>query len=209
MLLYIYIYIYQLIGGEPLLNKNLPQMLEYACKKKQIKVVSIVTNTTILPSKDLLSVMNKYKHKIIVHISDYTNNARLKNLKLKEVVDKFKKEGLVVSVVDYPWTKRGIIKKANRNKEALQKTMLTCWQRDCQSYCDGEFHLCSRSIGIKRNVDNTIQDFVQVVGNKNAAQEIINLFLRKYVDACDYCHTEMDTKIPRGIQVGDVENTLR
>lgn len=181
-------------------------MLEYACKKKQLRVVSIVTNATIIPNESLLSVMRKYKHKIIVHISDYTSNQRLKNLKLKEVTDKFRNEGLVVSIVDYPWTKRGVIKKSNRNAEQLEKTMLSCWQKDCQSYCDGEFHLCSRAVGIKRNVDSNIKDFVQIVGNDNANKDIINLLTRKYVDACDYCHTEMDVQIPRGIQVDEVKN---
>lgn len=195
------IYRFQLIGGEPLLNKDLPRMLEYAAKKKQLKVVQIVTNSTILPNDKLINAMKKFRHKCTVAISDYTSNLELKNLKLQEVLSKFTRAGICTYVVDYDWFARGEIKKEDRNIEELKNTMKACWQHKCTAYCDGELHLCSRSIAIKRNLNPDLQDYVKVQNNKNYSQEIINLFAKEYAEACDYCHTRTDVKIPRGVQI--------
>ncbi len=199
------IYRYQLIGGEPLLNKYLPEMVEYACTKRQIKIVNVVTNSTILPDEKLISSMSKYRHKCKVTISDYTTNKLLNNLKLVEIKNKFQEAGIIVEIAGYDWFKRGKIEKENRTINELIKVMANCWQHTCTSYCDGELHLCSRSIGIKRNIDSDIRDFVKIDGNSDNTNNVIKLFLKRYIDACDYCHTNMSVKIPRGIQVQDTK----
>ena len=42
---------------------------------------------------------------------------------------------------------------------------------------------------------------MQIDANHDCSQEIIQMFLKKYIDACDYCHTEPNVKIPMGIQI--------
>lgn len=61
-----------LLGGEPLMNKELPEICRAAGElKKQgkIKFISIVSNATIIPSKELLGVMKEYG--IMITFSDY------------------------------------------------------------------------------------------------------------------------------------------
>ena len=195
-----YIYKFQLIGGEPLLNKELARMVEYASKKRQIKYIITITNGTIIPDEKLLKAYKKYKHKNYIDISDYTCNQEIKNAKPDKVMQKFKEYGITAYMTNYEWYLRGCIKKENRTPEELERVYNSCWQINCPSYCDGELHICSRSVGIKRNIDNNLKDYIIVDEAHNISNVIIKNYVKKYINACDYCHTDMSIKIPRGIQ---------
>ncbi len=190
----------QFIGGEPLLNKDLPKMLEYAAKSKKVKAIVIITNGTIIPNQELINICRKYKNKVRISISDYRSNTELKNLKTQDVHNAFKQSGAHTYLTNDLWYERGEIKKENRNVEELIKAMSSCWQYNCPIYLDGEMHLCSRSVAIKRIIDNSIKDYVTITKNKDSSKDIIKLFSRDYVDACDYCHTDLTQRIPRAIQ---------
>ncbi|NBJ01910.1 4Fe-4S cluster-binding domain-containing protein [Lachnospiraceae bacterium] len=62
-----------ILGGEPLLNKDLADMILYLQENygKRIGEISIITNGTILPDKRLIDVFRSCK--VQVHISDYTS----------------------------------------------------------------------------------------------------------------------------------------
>lgn len=67
-----YCYKISILGGEPLLNKELPQMLEwlYNTYHKKIGEITIVTNGTIMPRELLVDLFKKTDTKL--SISDYT-----------------------------------------------------------------------------------------------------------------------------------------
>ncbi len=67
-----YVFKYMLLGGEPLLNRNLPDILEMICEKYKGKIgnVGIVTNGSVFPEQRLLEVSEK--NNITYSISDYT-----------------------------------------------------------------------------------------------------------------------------------------
>lgn len=194
------IYKLQLIGGEPLLNKELAKMIDYASRKKQIKHIITVTNGTILPDDNIIKAYQRNLKKNCVIVSDYRDNNNIKILKTEQVLSKFKSAGINTHIVDYPWTKRGDIKKSNRSARELEDTMFSCWQHRCNIYCDGEIHLCSRALGITRNIAPELKDYVKV-SSKDCSEEIVKFFCKPYIQACDYCHTEMNVKIPRGVQI--------
>lgn len=191
---------FAIIGGEPLLHKDLPKMIEYASKKKQITTIVMITNGTMMPTEELLTMLKKYKNKNYVTVSDYRDNNGLTNLRTEEVVAKFKHAGIVSFITNYPWTYRGAIKKENRSIEELSNVMFNCWQHRCTAYLGGELHLCSRSIYIKRNLDESIKDYIKIDNEHDVSQEIIKYFSSNYADACDWCHTDMTKQIPRGVQ---------
>lgn len=197
------IYRFQLLGGEPLLNKDFYKMVEYASTKKQIKYVITITNGTIIPDEKLLKIYSKYKNKNIIEISDYTSNTELKNLKFEKVVDLFKNNGNYIRIVNDEWMLRGEIKKENRTINELKKEFMNCWQQYCPSYCDGELHSCSRSVAIKRTLDKSINDFILI--DNDVSRDIIYFFIRDYIKACDYCHTNMNRHVPRGLQIKNNE----
>lgn len=181
------------------MNKYLPQMLEYACQKKNLFSIAIVTNSTIIPSDTLISVLKKYKNKCVIIISDYTNS--IKKSKLSQIKEMLQNENINFRIMDYDWFERGEIKKENRTIAELKEEMENCWQKNCYTYCDGELYVCSRSLGIKKIFDPGIKDFVKIAHGNNNAEEILNLICREYIDACDYCHTNCKIKIPRGKQI--------
>ena len=69
-----------LLGGEPLLNKDLPKMVTYIAKKHKFKTIYIVTNGTILFNEQLIAAIKKYRKKVRVYISNYSLNENLKNI---------------------------------------------------------------------------------------------------------------------------------
>lgn len=87
-----YLASYYLIGGEPLLNKNLPEIISQVCENfgHLIGYIQIITNGSVVPDEKLISVMNQYDIK--VRISDYTRMIPYKS-KFKEVVKAFMRGG--------------------------------------------------------------------------------------------------------------------
>ena len=72
-----YINMFGFVGGEPMLAKDLPKMIEYVLSKKQIKRVFLATNSTILPSEELLKVMKNKRFAVL--LSDYSHVKNIKN----------------------------------------------------------------------------------------------------------------------------------
>ncbi|MGN0710616.1 MAG: radical SAM protein [Anaerovoracaceae bacterium] len=64
-----------LLGGEPVLHKELPELIVYIGERYRDKIgeLAIATNGTLLASKELLYYANKYDVSFI--ISDYTSSA--------------------------------------------------------------------------------------------------------------------------------------
>lgn len=64
--------IFTFFGGEPLLHKNLINLLEYIMKfSKQFDYLEIVTNGTQIPSDDLLKKLSEFKNKVIMLVDYY------------------------------------------------------------------------------------------------------------------------------------------
>ena len=74
------IYCLRFQGGETLMVKDLDKMVAYACALKQICYVQVITNGTLLPSRELLDALRHPK--ALLSISDYSH--------IPQVVDKLK-----------------------------------------------------------------------------------------------------------------------
>ena len=197
----------KLIGGEPLLVKDLDKMLEYAAKKKKIKTVEITTNGTILFSDSLLKTMKKYRKKILVVMSNYSSNKDLTNLKYSDI-----KQQLIINRIDYLfpnhlWTERGEIYNRKRSINSLKKLFKKCWQRDCIALMDGKFHHCTRSIAIQRLTDFEFYDdeFIDIrkESPKSLTKKLRKFYLRDYFRVCSFC-TNSRKRIPRAVQTNEI-----
>lgn len=69
-----YVFKYQLIGGEPLLHKDLPQILLYLYEnyKERIGMIRIVTNGAVIPDTELVDAMKTCN--CYVMLSNYTHS---------------------------------------------------------------------------------------------------------------------------------------
>lgn len=67
----------RIIGGEPLLFKDLDKIITYLGKQEKILCFNIVTNGTLLFRQEALHALNACLN-VEVHISDYSASANLK-----------------------------------------------------------------------------------------------------------------------------------
>ena len=92
-----YVFSYRILGGEPLINRDLSEILQFIGEnyKNKIGDVGIITNGTILPDNRLLEVSKKYDVKY--YISDYTNQVNYKD-RLNTVVSKLHDSGIYYEI---------------------------------------------------------------------------------------------------------------
>lgn len=69
-----YIEMFRILGGEPLLHKELVAILNYLDNEPKIRSIQLVTNGTLLPNSDLITVLKRKK--LSVYISNYGEVSR-------------------------------------------------------------------------------------------------------------------------------------
>ena len=196
-----YIYDFGFVGGEPLLSKDLPKMIEYAVSKRQLKHIFIATNCTILPSSELIKVM-KHK-KVAVQISDYR---QVKNIKgnVKVQYDEFKK-----ILIDYginfnnyqekreaaTWATMPELYIDNRDPKIVQAIYDTCYGRYCTMLCEGLITQCTLAVYVSRCMELTqgVKDElvnIRELDTKELTQRMIKYYARPFSQFCHYCHIE-------------------
>lgn len=79
-----YVASWSIMGGEPLINKRLPQIIENVYEKfgDRIGYIQVISNGSLIPDRELLDVMKKCK--VWMRLSDYTHVLPYKK-KLEEV----------------------------------------------------------------------------------------------------------------------------
>ncbi|MEG7531894.1 MAG: radical SAM protein [Hungatella sp.] len=67
-----YVYDYELLGGEPFLNKELGKIIEYLVHAygKRIGQIGVITNGSLIPDQTTLNILKK--NRIVLSLSDYT-----------------------------------------------------------------------------------------------------------------------------------------
>ncbi|CDE89370.1 TPA: radical SAM protein [Candidatus Gastranaerophilales bacterium HUM_20] len=199
----------KLIGGEPLLVRDLDKILEYILKKKQVQTVEITTNGTIEFSQKLLKIMAKNRKKIIVVMSNYSSNKNLTCFKYDKI-----KLALDINRIDYlfpnyPWYLRGKIYRRNRSIKGLRSVFKKCWQKNCIALMDGKFHHCTRSVAVQRLTDYEFGENENIDIRQNSSKKIIKFlktfYLKDYFKVCDFCVTPSVKRIPRAVQTSELQ----
>lgn len=186
-----------LLGGEPLLNKDLPAMVSYIAKNKKFKTVYIVTNATISLSQELKNAIKKSKGKVRVYLSDYSANQELKpKLKIEEIVKDLQNNGIAYfHFKDLKWRKMSAYKKLNMSENEIINRFLNCPSRCVQIY-NAHMHICpiSTFCEIKDlfHFDREGQEFLYLnprLSKKDLRTNFLNFYKRSFFKACDYCPT--------------------
>ena len=192
-----------LLGGEPLLVKNLDKYLEYAAKNKKIKNVWITTNGTMLMPENLINIIKKYRKKVTIWVSNYSANPDLKNiLKHEKLFEQIKETGAdLIYNKDLNWgfvTEE--IKSYNRERKDNISYFKKCMQ-NCLAVFDDKLFVCPRAgtfylKGLYKLSDN---ELVSLKNNnhKELKKQIIQFYSRDYFSACDCCNIIEDRKKPR------------
>jgi len=201
------VYHLQLVGGEPFLHKEIEKIFAYADRQKKIKTIRITTNGTIIPTAQMLALLQKSR-KTIVAITDYSH-LQLPYIKHEEVVNTLKMNGITCSEnkPDY-WFAQPDIYKSGRSAEELKREFDRCYLRNCSgSFCDGKIYACPVALAMHRihNYQAEQKEIIDVRNAPNLRKELTDYYTRSYWDICDYCHIpQAKEKVPVAVQTNKI-----
>ena len=189
---------FRVIGGEPLMNKEVYSLIDVLCKSEKVTRVAVYTNGTIIPKTHQL---NALKHeKIFLMITDYTRCGTANDDYTINKVTRFKPitdalENLCKqNKIDYRrhppenWTDCGKIIDFNRSVEENKEVFRTCCCKNLITLSRNELHRCPFSAQITRlDVCNFKDDYInlQDLKIKHKMQSFLND--KEYLEACGYC----------------------
>lgn len=189
-----------LVGGEPLLSKNLTEIILFLADFHQVNHIHIFTNGTIIPHEKDICALKNAKVKII--ISDYGKLSRNRDnlinwCKKNKVKYHLKSE-------DLEWGYIGDMQPRKRTPKMLQKQFRNC-NNYCRSILNGKLFYCPRAahsddLGYVKES----RDYVDLLSGKVSRSAIMNIvYSLTYFAACDYCNygTKEMVPIKPGVQM--------
>lgn len=201
-----FIYEFVLIGGEPLLYRQLPEIVRYIGKKyrERIGIFSITTNGTILPNKETLQVCKDYH--VLFRISNYSvavpglreRYKRLTNL-LDENAVAYDLGGEEREWMDYgfEYVDRGT------DTTELTKVFDAC-QTLCREIRENRYYFCvmARSVSENMRFGIGMDDYLDLdsLTGEDYQRVLLEFDLgyseKGYLDMCSHCHGADAVKYP-------------
>ena len=182
----------RILGGEPFVYKDLEQLLKTYIKNKKIKKITVYTNSTIVPNRNILNVLKDKK--IVVHLSNYGVYSRNIN-KIKKI---FEENHITYYAHNYEkWRDFGGLEKRNYSENQLKKLYKTCVSGKCYTFYRGKLYLCPRAahgerLGIFQNRGNEYVDFSKKDFDIDIKRKELKSMLveTQILTACNYCNGE-------------------
>lgn len=193
-----------ILGGEPLLRSELPELLEYAAEKDKVIHIAIVSNGTMLPSEKLINVLKKY-NKINFYMSNYNGNPDIEPiLKYDKIKELLKQHGLKYQMMEsWEWFKELGFASNKLCELASKHNYETCHRTKCLQTLDRKIDICSKAFsGRNLGLINT-KDFIDLDKTTNLRQDLIDFYQKDMVDACEYCLISTE-KVAPALQIKDV-----
>ena len=187
-----------LIGGEPLLYKDLSNVIAYIGERyrSQMAIFCITTNGTIVPDEEVLQACQKYK--VLFRISNYAKAIpRLKesHQKLIQVLEKYD-IGYRLSAEDASWIDYGFeYLNKELDEEKLTETFDKCLT-PCREIRENRLYFCvmARSVSDNLHFDEGKDDYLDLdqLNGENYKRELMEFNLgyseKGYLDMCHSCH---------------------
>lgn len=190
---------FRLQGGETLLVKDLDKIVKYACSKKQIQHIQVISNGTIIPSENLLNAMRNPK--VVLWLSDYSENKDvLQKSKHNQIIKlcqnnnvKFKHNKSFGG--DFWFAKATITNENVNNKELSIKNLKAC---SCFGFPkvfqlqDGKIYLCPSAIYYAYNDPNfkmPKDEIIDIINTdvKETTRKLKNIIDKRVYDLCARC----------------------
>lgn len=187
-----------LLGGEPLIYQNLPDIVEYAGQKNNIDFIRITTNGTIMPSEKLIEVIKKYRNRIYFFISNYKANEELENiLKIEELKTALTQNNIRFQMVDnWNWlSELGVATEKFPEYETLEK-FKNCYRTKCTQVLNGKIDVCSKALTARELRLIQANDYIDLETTQNLRDDLIGFYQKNYQKACEYCIISNKSVIP-------------
>jgi sulfatase maturation enzyme AslB (radical SAM superfamily) len=174
----------RILGGEPLLYKKLPELLQFIKNYSNIGNVVILSNATIFPDEGLLNSLRNTD--IIVSLTNY-NGISKKSLEIKRY---FEDANVKVNYsTALSWNKCGyfVLDKNNTACE-LSSRYNACCAQDMVTLLHGKLYPCPFAANAENLKAIPIREHLDVLDttfSKNKLREFC--YKSSYVNACIYC----------------------
>ena len=195
-------------GGEPFLHKKLQILVEKCMKyENRFDRLMLFTNSTVVPSSELLETLAKYKDKIVVQVSHYGIHPEREN----SVLDQIRNTGVTVKFQKYygedqtfgGWIDFGTWEERERSQEELEHIYHSCgitssmkgnWRTR-----DGKIHWCSRSqrgteLGLLPIFSDDYIDLFDQTSIEEKREKFRSFLNRPYINACRFCSGDVGTQ---------------
>lgn len=193
-----YINEFVLIGGEPLLYKNLLEAIIYIGDRyrKQMLIYSITTNGTLVPPKEILEVCKKYK--VLFRISNYSKAIPKIKDSQNRLITKLKEYGVEYTLAspEGTWIDYGFeyFNRGTREEDLIQAfdQCLT----PCREVRGNKLFFCvmARSVSDNLNYNEGKDEYLDLdkLTGENYKKELLEFNLgyseKGYLDMCRRCH---------------------
>lgn len=175
-----YVFKYQIIGGEPLLHKDLAQYIDYIYKTYGNKMgcIRIITNGSVIPDKNLIETLKACSCE--VHISNYLHAIDYEK-RYKEVIECLEKNGInYTEIKSLRWRDIGFPEKpCDFSEEDVKNHMITCGT-SWHGLIDKKLYYCNSAWSAAKCglFTESPGDYVELEKiNKDTAVELLDLCL--------------------------------
>lgn len=202
-----------IVGGEPLLYKELPEYIEYVGQNYSQKIgnIQIITNGMLMPSEQLIEIIKKYN--VEIRISDYTNAVDYseKLNQLKGVLDS--NEIKWIAFKQDEWLDFGFPEEKlnmGNDREILRSHMLAC-QPMCPILHDGKIYYCTSAwaaeeSGLYELDEDDVFD-LRTIQNEEGREALLSYYMgnmpKGYISFCKACRgfdEKLQKVIPGALQ---------
>jgi organic radical activating enzyme len=191
-----------LTGGEPLLHKDLADLIRAFRDIDAFEVINILTNGTILPTEDVIEAM-KNEPRMLVRISDYGVISHKSN----EIAKLLTENNIKTEIIDYKnWYKRPSIGVLDYTIDDLCHKFNACMSACFPHLSNGRIYYCLPSmtlceIGVFPNAKSNYLELSSIKGSQFEKISTIHEYISRmdrddyYIDACKYCSGKVSTEI--------------
>ena len=184
-----WIYEVHLVGGDSMLNKQLPNYIKFLQDYERISDIVIYTNGIIVPDEQLLNQLTD--NRISVRISEYRLDAQ-KNL--PTIIETFGNIGIPVYLKPYTewFDVAAQIYRRNRTPEELTAVAKDCIGSFCTTLNNNKLWRCAvaPSFAALDTAPLEVHEYVDMFSNGDDVslkKQIIELMKLPYLKVCDYC----------------------
>lgn len=194
----------EVIGGEPFVYRQLPELLKYLCNEPKIKFIEITSNGTIVPPEEVLSWLANPK--VCVLLSDY---GKINSEKVRRTYQYLRENNICVqNLKNRKWILGGGIDKRKKSRMRMKYEYFHCFARkDCRTLYRGRLYVCGRApildeLGLLTDKSSFLDIREINVRNKIGKKLVYRFFENDYAECCSYCDCSSDFSywIESGIQ---------
>ena len=172
----------RLIGGEPFMNKEIYEIIDYFCNHKKITKLVIYSNGTIPLKEDRLK--NYQNSKLVFAITDYD--------KLSKNTDRVHQSLIKLNIPTrrHPpeyWTDSGTIQNFNRSEDGMKEIFDLCCGKNLLTSMNDKLYRCpfAANADSLKGIPYDKSNYV----NLDSDPKVIHKYIREidYIPACNYC----------------------